>query len=354
MLYTNLEKTIHKNISESIQDITPGVLVRAYCKGQLICDVAVGATWQYYDLASLTKIIFTQQAMMRAFDAYLWSLDTQVGDLITDFFAPQIKIVSLLTHTSGLDWWKPFYQDLSPSIRQGWHRQRQKLYQLINRPENKVQEEGLRSVYSDIGFMLLGFVLEKLYNKTLLQIWLDLKTDGYSSTDLHFNTADQPLYAASLYAPTEYCAMRKKVLQGQVHDENTWSLGGVSTHAGLFGSIDDIADYGLLVRSQLQGGASQSTTLKTARLFAARAVPQKIGDFALGYMLPSKESPSCSTAFSADSIGHTGFTGTSVWYDQRADFLAVILSNRVHFGRENKGFIGLRPRIHKWLYAAVG
>jgi serine-type D-Ala-D-Ala carboxypeptidase len=354
MHFTNLEKTIYNNISESIRDITPGVLVRAYHRGEISCDIAVGATQLYYDLASLTKIIFTQQAMMHAFDAQMWRLDTKVGDRITGFFAPEMKIVSLLTHTSGLDWWRPFYQSLSPSLSQGPEIQRQKLYNFINQPEIQVQKEGLRSVYSDIGFMLIGFVLEKLYGKSLLEIWLDLKNEQYLRTSLHFNSADLPVYAESLYAPTEYCTIRNKVLRGQVHDENTWSMGGVSTHAGLFGSIDDVAGYGLLIRSQLRGQSPGGIALQTAQLFAARAVPKTIGDFSLGYMLPSEESPSCSTSFSKESIGHTGFTGTSVWYDQQADLLVIILSNRVHYGRENKGFIGLRPKIHKWLYTAVG
>lgn len=347
MKYTSQENKLIEKIKQAIPDVTPGVSARAYHMGRLVCDINVGNTYPYYDLASLTKVIFTQQAIMEAFDQGKWNLDTKVSDIIPDF-KHDTPIKDLLTHTSGLEWWKPFYQEINLNLT--WQEKRPWLFKQINNSKlNKTD----KAVYSDLGFMLVGFLLEQMYEKDLHQIWLDQKEKYYSSTSLEFhleNKTDMPL---ERFAPTEDCKWRGRILRGEVHDENCWSLGGISTHAGLFGSIEDVSTFGLNVRSQLQGIARYSVRQKTAQLFASRAVPIEVGDWALGYMMPSLENPSCGPHFSIHSIGHTGFTGTSFWYDPRIDLLVLILSNRVHYGRENKEFISLRPKIHTWIYESL-
>ncbi|RYZ62935.1 MAG: D-alanyl-D-alanine carboxypeptidase, partial [Proteobacteria bacterium] len=209
--------------------------------------------------------------------------------------------------------------------------------------------ESPNSVYSDVGFLLLGFLVEEYHKDSLINVWEGIKNKFYSGTTLEFHENNVPKHRASLYAPTEECAWRKKLLVGEVHDENCWALGGVSTHAGLFGSLDDVSWALLNVRSQLLGIARYSVKQKTAKLFASRARPQGLGDWALGYMMPTPGSASCGNQFSLNSIGHTGFTGTSMWYDPKADFGVVIISNRVLYGRENKNFAQLRPEIHNWI-----
>lgn len=352
MRYTSFEKSIYEKIIQAIPDVTPGVMVRAYHVGRLICDLSVGSTQPYYDLASLTKIVFTQQAMMAAFDKNLWTPESRVIEFLPHFFDPQMKITSLLTHTSGFDWWKSFYKDLNTSDVVVWSEKRSKIYDLINTKNNIVPTD--KAVYSDLGFITLGFILESIYQKNLLDVWIDIKEKYYPHATFDFSVNNIPQFDENLYAPTEYCPLRKKVLRGVVHDENTWAFGGVSSHAGLFGSIDDIASYGLTVRSQLQGIANYSVRQKNAQLFAARAIPESVGDWALGYMIPSQVTPSCGSSFSKTSIGHTGFTGTSFWYDIKNDLVVVILSNRVNYGRENKAYIQLRPQIHNWVYEGIG
>lgn len=352
MRYTSFEKSIHEKISQAIPDVTPGVMVRAYHVGRLICDLSVGSTQPYYDLASLTKLVFTQQAMMSAFDKNLWTLESRVIEFLPNFFDPQMKITSLLSHTSGFDWWKPFYKDLNTNEVVVWSEKRSKIFDLINTKNNMAPND--KAVYSDLGFITLGFILEKIYQKNLLDVWIDVKEKYYPHSTFDFSVNNIPQFEENLYAPTEYCPLRKKVLRGVVHDENTWAFGGISSHAGLFGSIDDIASYGLMVRSQLQGIANYSVRQKNAQLFATRAIPESVGDWALGYMTPSAVSPSCGSSFSKSSIGHTGFTGTSFWYDIKNDLVVVILSNRVNYGRENKAYIQLRPQIHNWVYEGIG
>lgn len=339
-----LEKNLTKQIEEKIKDVTPGLLLRAYQNGKMICDISVGETYAYYDLASLTKIIFTTQAMMYAFELGKWNLDTPVNEILDWFPHKNTLIQNLLTHSSGLVWWKPFYKEinLNENVMQRWQQVKKEIASLpLEKNEN--------SVYSDVGFLLLAFLLEEMYERPLLEIWNLMREKFYSGTTLDFHPGNIPYHRLNLYAPSEECSWRKKLIRGEVHDENAWALGGVSTHAGLFGSIDDIGWYSLHLRSQLLGISKNEIKLKTAKLFAHRARPTGSGDWALGFMMPSPGVASCGGYFSLTSIGHTGFTGTSTWYDPKLDLAVGILSNRTLYGRENKAFSLLRPQIHNWL-----
>lgn len=348
MKYSMLEKTLITKISACLQDVTPGVMVRAYQAGRLVCDVSVGDSYAYYDLASLTKIIFTVQSMMMAFEEKKWNLETTVQEVLPWFRHPQVLIQDLLTHSSGLVWWLPIYKELD--LSDTWQNRREFLRQKIAALELDSKQV---SVYSDVGFMLIGFILEQFFHKNLVEIWNDVKDKFYAGTTLEFHPRNQTTHRLSLFAPTEECPWRKKLLQAEVHDENCWALGGVSTHAGIFGSIDDLGWYSLLLRSQLMGIAKLQIKIKTAQLFAKRARPNRLGDWALGYMLPTPGQASCGGYFALNSIGHTGFTGTSVWYDPKADLSVCILSNRLVYGRDNKGFAKLRPEIHNWIVEAL-
>ena len=118
MKFSVLEKNLINHLESSIRDTTPGVMVRAYQGGRIICDVAVGNTFAYYDLASLTKVLFTTQAMMLAFEEGHWNFETKVSEVLPWFENKETKITQLMTHTSGLTWWTPAYEqmDLNASI----------------------------------------------------------------------------------------------------------------------------------------------------------------------------------------------------------------------------------------------
>ncbi|MEK6774135.1 MAG: serine hydrolase [Bdellovibrionota bacterium] len=345
MKYSVLEKSLMEQLAPRIRDVTPGVMIRAYQNGRLICNVGVGDTYAYYDYASLTKVIYTVQAMMLAFEEKKWNLDTTLQSLLPWVKNSEIRLFQLLTHSAGYEWWLPFYQKLD--INKTWQQRRESLRQEIASLVPQKTDDA--SVYSDIDFIILGFVLEAFYQKDLVAIWNDIKGRFYEGTTLEFHPRNQTTHKMSLFAPTEECPWRKRLLIGEVHDENCWAMGGVSTHAGLFGSIDDLGWYVLHLRSQLLGIARYSIKQKTAQLFAQRARPEGLGDWALGYMLPTPGSASCGGYFSLNSIGHTGFTGTSVWYDPKSDLAVAILSNRLVYGRENKSFAKLRPQIHNWI-----
>ena len=208
-------------------------------------------------------------------------------------------------------------------------------------------------MYSDVGFITLGHALEMMFCRPLIETWNEVKELFYPKSTLNFHPHNVPVFKPSLYAPTERSEWRKKTIQGEVHDDNAWAFGGVSTHAGLFGSIDDLSTAGLFIRGQLHGLAKTAIKQKTAKLFAGRARPEGKGDWALGYMMPTPGSASCGSMFSTNSIGHTGFTGTSLWFDPQEDLFVSILSNRVFLGRDNKTFAGLRPKIHNWIMEAI-
>lgn len=345
MRTTLLESRLKAKIEERLPGAAPGLQLQVHQGGRKFADISVGETYPYYDLASLTKIIFTVPALMQAFEKGLWNLESRVVDFWPDFPHRETRLTQLLTHSSGAVWWHPFFQEINlhDSVEARRAQVKEKIKSLPFEPKDE-------SVYSDVGFLILGFCLEAMEQKSLSEIWKDLKTrlyPGLSTLDFHLD--NRPMQPARFYAPTERCAWRGRLIQGEVHDENAYALGGVSSHAGLFSSIDDVSWYGLFLRSQLLGISKTSFKLKTARIFTTRARPLGKGDWSLGFMMPTPGSASCGDYFSPYSVGHLGFTGTSLWYDPYLDILVVILSNRVLLGREIREFAKLRPQIHNWV-----
>lgn len=344
MVLNVLERQLSEKIQTRIRDVTPGVVIRAYHGGKQVLDLAVGETYPYYDLASLTKVIFSAQAAMLAFERGRWTLETRVSEILPWYPHISVTLVQLLTHSAGLEWWKPLYKELDLQRRREDRREQLK-QMLMHAPLG----DASKSVYSDLGMLLFGFVLENLYDKPLLEIWTELKDEFYDGTTLEFHVDNKAPHKASFYAPTEECPWRKRLIQGEVHDENAWALGGVSSHAGLFGSVDDVGWYLLNVRALLLGIGRSPIRMRTAKIFTTRARPEGAGDWALGFMMPTAGSASCGQHFGLASIGHTGFTGTSAWYDPKMDLAVAVLSNRVLYGRENNKFKELRPQIHDWI-----
>lgn len=348
MKLNRIESYLREHIEPELGAAAPGVMVQVYAKGQKKAELSLGSTYAYYDLASLTKMIFTVQAMMLSYDRGLWDLKSKVSDLMPWFPHKDVFIRDLLTHSSGLVWWLPFFEKIDAQTSElGRWTEGARIIRELGLENNPV------SVYSDVGFITLGHLLEFMHDKPLIEIWNEIKELFYAKSTLNFHPHNHPPMKQSFYAPTERSEWRGKIIQGEVHDDNAWSFGGVSTHAGLFGSIDDVSAVGLFIRSQLLGLSKPVIKQKTAKLFATRARPEGRGDWALGYMMPSPGTASCGIHFSQDSIGHTGFTGTSLWYDPKADVFATVLSNRVFLGRDNKSFAALRPKIHNWIMEAI-
>jgi serine-type D-Ala-D-Ala carboxypeptidase len=358
---SRLEARFLEKLGDSWEEATPGFCVQAYSRGKKIVDIEVGETYPMYDLASLTKIVFTTSAFMFLHDEKSFRLNDPISRWVPWF--PEKRRLTLkhpLSHSVGLTWWHPFYKSLvkktdqNSTPEEAWSvfqgLLRNKILADFRKPSRVTGEaEGVKSVYSDLDFFMLGLALEAISGQTLYENWQGVRERlGLENTDFH--RANKPRGGKRKFAPTETDEWRGTTLQGEVHDENTWALKGVAPHAGLFGPIGDLSRFGLLLRASMRGKRSAGfASPEAVRLFTRRSIPKARGDWALGFMMPTKGSASCGSLFSPQSVGHTGFTGTSLWYDPRKDLLVTILSNRVHPTRNNKRFVGLRPQIHTWI-----
>lgn len=344
----SFERKLSKRFDEieELKAITPGVQIDVHKKGKRIGRLDFGDTYPYYDLASLTKVIFGASSAIHYFSQNRRALDKPIaGEL--PWWHRQTTPRELLSHTAGLEWWIPMYKKLKgpvvPAVR--WEQMKKQLAKL--KPKRRAQ-----AVYSDIDLWVFAAYMEAATGRSLTEMWED-NFERMRLKNIFFHPGNKPKYARSKYAPTEKSPWHGKILRGEVHDENTWALGGVAMNAGLFGTIEAVSNWGLEVRRTLRGESDRMGDRETVRYFTARRTPRKVGDWGLGFMKPSKGRASCGKYFNAHSFGHTGFTGTSYWFDPKQDLQVVILSNRVHPTRENQAFVQLRPQIHNWICESI-
>lgn len=343
-----VEKNLKQILTPKIEGVTPGFCVQAYLNGRKKVDLRIGETYPYYDWASLTKVVFTVSVVMRLFDQDKLKVTDSVQDFLPWFPSQKInsknsaiRIKDLLTHTAGLTWWRPYYKNIPRQL--GLEKRWQFIERSVARTEKPVVSK--KAVYSDLDFLVLGRLLEEVGQASLEELWLR-QQERLHLKQVHFHKFNRPKYVRAKYAPTEKCPWRKKILRGEVHDDNAWALGGIAPHAGLFGPIDSLSQWGLELRKGMRGQKNNLAQADTIGQFTKRAIPRKRGDWALGFMLPSLKNPSAGSCFSLKSVGHTGFVGTSLWYDPQKDLLITVLSNRVHPTRKNSQFVQLRPEIH--------
>lgn len=283
-----------------------------------------------YDLASLTKVLATTALMTGEVAADRMRLNDRVRRWIDGWTGEERQSVTLrdlLEHASGLASHRPYYKTRSgrPS------------FELAICEDPLDYPPRTQSIYSDPGFMLLGFALENAAGAPLDRQF-DAWRDRELGADLELRYRPPASWLPRI-APTENTELGDE-RRGQVHDENAAALGGVAAHAGLFGTA---AAVGACARwwmrsSSLSLFATQSTVPGSSR--------------ALGWdtMLPSS---SCGTQMSAHAIGHTGFTGTSLWIDPPQDLYVVILTNRVHPTRDGEGIQQVRRAVHDSIVTAL-
>lgn len=338
------EKRLHAKIEAEIprlQEYTPGLVIDVHRAGRRVMHLELGRTYTFYDLASLTKILFTGSLAMMHFDGALREMNKPVAQVLPWWRHRATTPKDLMTHTAGLEWWRPFFKKMKgsgdPQAR--WVQMEQMLAQV--KPQRRQ-----KAVYSDLDLFLFSAYLQERQHASLEEQW-EKVSGRLDVTDLFFHPANKPKYARARYAPT---TGRN---QGVVDDENARGLGGLAPHAGLFGTAEAVSEWGLKLRKAYRGGRSAFGDPETVRYFCDRRVPAKIGDWGLVFMKPTKGGSSCGQHFHVKSFGHTGFTGTSFWYDPVQDLQVVILSNRVHPTRENKKFVALRPLLHDWICQAL-
>jgi CubicO group peptidase (beta-lactamase class C family) len=295
-----------------------------------------------FDLASLTKPLATALALMVLVDDGKVGLDQHLGDVLPAFEndpKASIQMSHLLNHHAGLPDYRTYYREIE-HIRP--EKRRSALRQLLVK-EPLVHQTGSRALYSDIGFMILEWVVEEISGKRLDRYMAEMVYAPLGLGNLFFvDLAGEP--GAGEFAATEQCVWRRRLVCGQVHDENAHAAGGIGGHAGLFGTASDI--HRLLVHLLLAYRGRPSTGRfqpETVRLFFQRWPGS---DKTLGFDMPSESGSSSGRFFSPNSVGHLGFTGTSFWMDLERSIIVILLTNRVHPTRGNGAIKGFRPLLH--------
>jgi CubicO group peptidase (beta-lactamase class C family) len=317
-----------------------------------------------FDLASLTKpLASTHWAFDLISKSKIKGLDQKIGDLVLGIEDPLLAntpIFRLLNHTSGLPAHFPYYEGLGQLRMQGHYPPsyfKEVVRKMIKRT-NLEEMPGNKGIYSDLGYLLLEICCQSADQDTSIDLAFKRLNPH---TKLHFqpiNASNQLLYPKSLYLPTENCAWRKERLQGFVHDDNAWLMGGVCGHAGLFGRLNDVVQlaYAWLKSYRYALGLTPTTddgqSLQIDPQLLQKSLDPKFQvfghSFALGWDQPSRNGySSAGHLFGKRSIGHLGFTGTSIWMDIDQGVLMVLLSNRVYFGRNGEKIRAFRPQIHQ-------
>jgi CubicO group peptidase (beta-lactamase class C family) len=294
-----------------------------------------------FDLASLTKVIATTSIVMQGVERGDLRLDERIQRRLrqwTGIDRESVTIRDLLAHASGLTAWLPFYRDHSgrPDFEQA----------ICTLPLEYPPRT--QSIYSDLGFMLLLFLLEDAFSAPFDAQFELVRAAMPGAEGLLFTP---PAAVRTIAAPTEVDPWRGRLLVGEVHDENTYALGGVSGHAGLFGTARAVGAFARVVLSGARGASTPLARAETVRTFVTRQdVPGSSRALGWDTMLPTS---SCGTRMSAGAFGHTGFTGTSLWIDPERDLYVVLLTNRVHPTRQNEGIQSVRRAFHDAVMEAV-
>ena len=300
-----------------------------------------------YDVASLTKPVVTTTLAAMLAEAGQLSLDAPVARYVPEWatssqsdWRGRVTVRHLLTHTAGL----PAHEDYFKTLKT----RREILARAAVEP--LAYEPGTQSVYSDLGFMLLGDIIERLTGKHLDQLARERIFAPLGLPDTMFTP---PQSLRTRIAPTENdLQFRKTLVRGEVHDENAWAMGGVAGHAGLFSTAGDLAAFCQML---LNGGQYAHHRLLKRSTIAQFTAPASIAANARtpGWTVPTANSSS-GHYFSGHSFGHTGFTGTSLWIDPDKPLFVVLLTNRVNPTRENEKIKDVRPALHDAVVEALG
>lgn len=334
------------------EHVFPGAVLLVSRNGSILLHKAYGVanlfsrramtTETIFDLASLTKPLATSLAVMVLISQGKIYVEQELGDVLPAFKGDkksEITVRQLLQHNSGLADYRPFYKDI---CKLSAAKRKQALRNLlVNEP--LIHPIGKKVVYSDLGFMILEWLVEyvsgKRFDRFISEmIYEPLGLENLFFVDLNAQTA------RGLFAATEQCTWRKMLLDGQVHDENAYIVGGIQGHAGLFGTATAVHKLLMTLLTAYHGNSPENRfQTELVRTFFRR-LPSS--DKALGFDTPALKDSSAGSLFSKNSVGHLGFTGTSFWMDLDRCIIVVMLTNRVHPSRDNMAIKKFRPQLH--------
>lgn len=340
-------------------------LHRAYGFKSLLPTPSCMTRSTVFDLSSLTKPIATVTAVMLLARDRKVRLDDPVSSVLTRFRdGPKgaITFRQLLSHSSGLPAWKAYYQSLDQasagvcgSSQQAQLRRGRVLPRVDLEP--LVAEPGKRTLYSDLGFILLGEVIERVSGLRLDEFCRDFVFTPMGLGSMFFVDLCDPSRRGPQrfgdFAATELCGWRKKLLCGEVHDDNAFAMGGVAGHAGLFSTALDIHRFVNFLSECYHGRNRAFLPGSIVREFLEDNTAIEGSTYVLGWDTPTVGRSSSGHRFSPRTVGHLGFTGTSIWWDLERDIHVVLLTNRVHPSRDNNRIGDFRPLVHDVIMDAL-
>ena len=320
--------------------------------GKLSYEVDAPATRNetMYDIASLTKVVVTTTLVEKLVEGDFASplnLDAPIDRYLPEWdngpqpdWRRKVTVRNLMTHTSGLPPFKEYWRTSTSK--------RETLSDIFVEPLE--YEPGTKVLYSDLGIILMAEIIQRLTGQPLNEL-----AEHYIFEPLHMQNSMYlpPKKLWPEIAPTEIDnQLRHRLIQGEVHDENAFAIGGVSGHAGVFSTSPDLAAFCQML---LNGGVYGHRRILKRSTIAEFTVPQALAKNSrtLGWVVPT-EGSSSGHYFSSHSYGHTGFTGTSIWIDPDRQLFVVLLTNRVNPTRENHKIAEVRPAVHDAVIEALG
>ena len=304
-----------------------------------------------FDLASLTKPLATTLACLGLIQEGMIEIEAPLGrwlDLPED--KAGLTPAHLLTHTSGLPAWRPFYQEVA-GLPHG--KRADRLRDLVA-AEPLTYPPGEQTLYSDLGFMLLKDLIEKVSQESLAEYaaWTFYEPLGLGVELSFVLLPDGPGPVVDQFVASERCPWRGKLLQGEVNDENAWAEGGIAGQAGLFGAGRAVFELMTWLAASAQGRGEPAllrpevASLIYKNPFAGQART-------LGFDRPAGVESAAGSLGTPEMIGHLGFVGASLFHDPSQELIVVLLTNRTIFGRENQLHQGFRREVHDLVAQAL-
>lgn len=313
-----------------------------------------------FDLASLTKPLVTVPVFLALARTGRIGSGDRLGDRWPRFASSPwagVTIAHLLAHASGMPAWRPFAAErvreaglaaAGTDASRDW---------VVDRIAREVPEAppGKREIYSDLGFIVLGMLLERLGGAPLDRLFLEFVARPLDLRDAFFvrvrdGLAVPPSERLHRIAATEVCPTRRRCLRGEVDDENAWLLGGVAGHAGLFATAGDVLD---LVRSFVAGARGQGGPFAGVDALLNRDAGPPGATRVMGFDTPASRGSAAGDRAPPGTFGHLGFTGTSFWGHPESGAAIVLLTNRVHPDRRNDAIRRIRPPLHDAVWEAM-
>ena len=304
-----------------------------------------------YDIASLTKVVGTttiSEKLVEGDFSVPLDLDAKVERYLPEWISSgtqsewrhRVTVRHLLTHTSGLPAFKEYWR-----TSKGYQDTQSRIF-----AEPLEYEPGTKMIYSDLGIILMAEIIHRLTGKTL-----DILTHEniFGPLGMSHTMYLPPKNIWPAIAPTEIDnQLRHRLVQGEVHDENAFAIGGVSGHAGLFSTAPDLAEFCQMI---LNGGIYAHQRIVKRATIAQFTTPQELSNRTrtLGWVVPTEPS-FMGHFYGPHSFGHTGFTGTSIYIDPDRQLFVVLLTNRVNPTRENMKIAKVRPALHDAVIQALG